>query len=83
MLTKRDESGNGCLTEYNGSRRKNLEAFLRKCVANNKRSIKNLRIFVSNNTSIRYLPYRDRYNWIYCKFTIYSGNWDNECWAHL
>jgi hypothetical protein len=58
MLTPDDGSGNGGIINYDGGRRRCLEAFLKRCVRRDRRLI-NLRIFMSSMEHVEYRPYRD------------------------
>jgi len=58
MLTEDDGRGDGNLIKYDGSRRKDLEDFLKNCIKRQDRNIKNLRAFMSSY-NIEYYPYRD------------------------
>ena len=59
MLTQDDGSSDGGKTKYDGSRRKELDDFLKSCVKKSNRNIKNLRSFISSYKHIEYCPYRD------------------------
>jgi hypothetical protein len=59
MLTQDDGSGDGGLTNYNGSRRRELDDFLKSCIKKSNRDIINLRSFMSSYRYIEYCPYGD------------------------
>ncbi|TET40706.1 MAG: hypothetical protein E3J65_00355 [Dehalococcoidia bacterium] len=59
MLTQDDGSGDGGLVNYEGSRRRELDDFLKSCIKKSNRNIKNLRSFMSGYKHIEYHPYRD------------------------
>jgi hypothetical protein len=59
MLTEDDGSSDGALTIYNGSRRKELDDFLKDCIKKSDRKVKNLRSFMSKYEQIEYRPYKD------------------------
>lgn len=59
MLTKNDSSKDGNVTQYDGSRRKDLETFLRSCLLTSNRNITNLRTFMDGQEGINYLPYNE------------------------
>ncbi len=59
MLTEDDGSSDGGLTIYDGSRRKELDDFLKDCIKKSDRRVKNLRSFMSKYEQIEYHPYKD------------------------
>lgn len=58
MLTEHDPSGHGSRTDYDGSRRRELDNFLKGCIKESNRNIKNLRSFMSSK-NIEYHPYKE------------------------
>lgn len=59
MLTESDASNDGNVTQYDGSRRRDLNIFLRDCLQTSNRNIVNLRAFMANQTDLVYYPYKD------------------------
>lgn len=59
MLTENDVTKEGNVTQYDGSRRKDLEAHLRNCLQTSSRDIRNLRSFMSSQDGVDCKPYKD------------------------
>ena len=59
MLTEDDGSRDGKLIIYDGSKRKELDDFLKDCIKRSDRKVKNLRSFMSKYEQIEYHPYKD------------------------
>jgi len=58
MLTQDDGSRHGDLTNYDGSRQGELDGFLKGCIKESNRNIRNLRSFMSSK-NIEYHPYKE------------------------
>lgn len=59
MLTENDDTEDGNLTQYDGSRRKDLEEFLRNCLSTSSRDIQNLKVFMRSQVGADYNPYKE------------------------
>lgn len=59
MLTENDTSKDGNVTQYDGSRRKDLELFLRRCLKTSDRNIAKLRDYMNGKKGITYYPYKE------------------------
>lgn len=59
MLTENDKSKDGNVTQYDGSRRKDLETFLKSCLQTSNRNISNLRSYMDGQDGLSYHPYKD------------------------
>ena len=74
MLTEDDGSGDGALTNYDGSRRKELDDFLKDCIKKSDRKVKNLRSFMSKYDQIEYRPYKDNEYFLHAEREQYFDN---------
>jgi len=74
MLTEDDGSSDGALTKYDGSRRKELDDFLKDCIKKSDRKVKNLRSFMSKYEQIEYRPYKDDEYFLHAEREQYFDN---------
>jgi len=59
MLTEDDCTTDGNVTQYNGSRRMDLDSLLKTCLMTSNRNIHNLSAFINSQNNIGYHPYKE------------------------
>lgn len=59
MLTEDDCTTDGNVTQYNGSRRMDLDSLLKNCIMTSNRNIHNLSAFINCQNNNGYHPYRE------------------------